>query len=71
MTISYDPMIAKLCAYGRDRDEAIRRMLRALQEYEIAGCRTTIPFCSYVLNHTAFQTGDYNTHFVIDHFIPE
>jgi len=71
VTIDYDPMISKLCAYGRDRQHAIRRMLRALDEYEIAGCRTTIPFCKYVLQHESFTSGDYDTHFVPDHFSAE
>ncbi len=71
VTINYDPMISKLCAYGNDRNHAIRRMLRALEEYEIAGCRTTIPFCRYVLSHEAFATGNYDTHFVGDHFSAE
>lgn len=71
VTINYDPMISKLCSYGRDRDHAIRRMLRALDEYEIAGCRTTIPFCKYVLNHDAFTSGSYDTHFVQEHFNAE
>lgn len=71
ITINYDPMISKLCAYGRDREHAIRRMLRALDEYEIAGCRTTIPFCKFVLTHESFTSGDYDTHFVPDHFSEE
>lgn len=71
VTINYDPMISKLCAWGKDRDIAIRRMLRALDEYEIAGCRTTIPFCRYVLEHEDFRNAEYDTHFVPDHFIPE
>lgn len=71
VTINYDPMISKLCAYGRDREHAIKRMLRALDEYEIAGCRTTIPFCKYVLNHKSFRTGNYDTHFVPDLFSTE
>lgn len=70
ITINYDPMISKLCAYGKDRNHAIKRMLRALEEYEISGCRTTIPFCEYVLNHPAFVNGNYDTHFVKDHFSP-
>ena len=68
ITINYDPMISKLCTYGNDRDHAIKRMLRALDEYEIAGCRTTIPFCKYVLQHESFASGNYDTHFVPDHF---
>ncbi|MDX1638871.1 MAG: acetyl-CoA carboxylase biotin carboxylase subunit [Balneolaceae bacterium] len=71
VTINYDPMISKLCSYGKDRGEAISRMLRALEEYEIAGCRTTIPFCRYVLKHQAFRDAEYDTHFVPDHFGPE
>ncbi len=71
VTINYDPMISKLCTYGNDRNHAIKRMLRALDEYEIAGCRTTIPFCKYVLNHESFVSGNYDTHFVPDHFSKE
>lgn len=70
VTINYDPMISKLCSYGKDREEAIQRMLRALDEYEIAGCRTTIPFCRYVLQHEAFRNAEYDTHFVPDLFEP-
>ncbi len=47
VTINYDPMISKLCTHGADREQAIKRMLRALDEYEISGCRTTIPFLSF------------------------
>jgi len=71
VTINYDPMISKLCTYGNDRDHAIKRMLRALDEYEIAGCRTTIPFCKFVLNHESFTSGEYDTHFVPDYFSRE
>ncbi|MDX1586083.1 MAG: acetyl-CoA carboxylase biotin carboxylase subunit, partial [Balneolaceae bacterium] len=71
VTINYDPMISKLCTYGKDREQAIQRMIRALSEYEIAGCRTTIPFCDYVMKHDAFRNGEYDTHFVQDHFKPE
>lgn len=71
VTINYDPMISKLCTHGRDRDHAIRRMLRALDEYEIAGCRTTIPFCSYVLQHEVFRSAEYDTHFVPEIFKPQ
>lgn len=71
ITINYDPMISKLCTYGNDRGHAIKRMLRALDEYEIAGCRTTIPFCKYVLTHDSFVSGNYDTHFVPDHFSAE
>lgn len=71
VTINYDPMISKLCTYGKDREQAIQRMIRALSEYEIAGCRTTIPFCDYVMKHEAFRNGEYDTHFVQNYFKPE
>ena len=64
-------MVSKVITWGADRDEAIRRMLRALAEYQIAGVRTTIPFCKYVLGHPAFQAGHFSTHFVDDEFTPE
>jgi acetyl/propionyl-CoA carboxylase alpha subunit len=69
--IHYDPMISKLITWGRTRPEAIRRMQRALSEYEIAGLQTTIPFCNFVMHHNTFQTGNFTTHFVQDHFTPE
>ncbi|MFQ5571624.1 MAG: acetyl-CoA carboxylase biotin carboxylase subunit [Rhodothermales bacterium] len=68
--IHYDPMISKLTAWGRTRTEAIRRMARALAEYDIAGLRTTIPFCRFVMQHPAFCSGDFSTHFVEQHFDP-
>jgi len=68
--IYYDPMVSKVITWGADRDEAIRRMLRALAEYQIAGVRTTIPFCKFVLCHPAFQAGHFSTHFVDDEFTP-
>lgn len=71
VSIHYDPMISKLCAFAKDREKAIERMLRALDEYEISGVRTTIPFCSYTLNHEKFREGKYDTHFVPNYFTPE
>ncbi|WP_103664733.1 acetyl-CoA carboxylase biotin carboxylase subunit [Gracilimonas amylolytica] len=71
ITINYDPMISKLSVHGPDREIARKRMLRALDEYEISGCKTTIPFCEFTLNHPAFIEAKYDTHFVPDHFDPE
>lgn len=71
VSIYYDPMISKLCAFASDREKAIERMLRALKEYEISGVRTTIPFCSFTLKHEKFRDGKYDTHFVPDHFTPD
>lgn len=71
ITINYDPMISKLTVYGKDREDARLKMLRALKEYEIAGCKTTIPFCEFTLSHNSFITGKYDTHFVGDYFSAE
>lgn len=60
----YDSMIGKLITFGRNRDEAIRRMLRALSEYKIEGIKTSIPFQKIVLNKKDFQTGNFSTSFV-------
>lgn len=71
VTINYDPMISKLCTVGATREQARNRMIRALDEYEIGGVRTTIPFCTFVMNHEAFKKGEYDTHFVPELFKPE
>ena len=69
--IYYDPMIAKLVTHGKDREEAIQRMKRALEEYVIGGVKTTIQFGIFVMNSKAFCSGNFNTHFVKDHFKKE
>jgi acetyl-CoA carboxylase biotin carboxylase subunit len=69
--IYYDPMIAKLIAYGKDREEAIARMIRAIDEYVISGVATTLPFCKFVMQHEAFISGNFDTHFVSKYFKPE
>jgi acetyl-CoA carboxylase biotin carboxylase subunit len=66
--IYYDPMISKLCAYGRTRDEAIQRMLRALQEYTVEGIITNIPFHRWALKHPRFLAGDLDTDFIPQEF---
>ena len=60
----YDPMISKLCAWGRDRDEAIQRMRRALYESIIIGVKTNIPFLKAVLQNPRFIAGDLGTQFI-------
>jgi len=69
--IYYDPMISKMCSYGRTRDEAISRMIRAIDDYKVIGIETTLPFGKFVMQHGAFQSGDYNTSFVGTHFTEE
>ncbi len=64
----YDSMIAKLIVHGVDRDEAIIRMKRALEEYIIEGVDTTIPFHLKVLQNEAYQNGDVYTSFIEEYF---
>ncbi|MCG8570483.1 MAG: acetyl-CoA carboxylase biotin carboxylase subunit, partial [Spirochaetes bacterium] len=60
----YDSMIAKLIVHGRDREEAVARMKRALQEFIIEGVKTTIPFHQQVMNDKDFLCGSFDTHFI-------
>lgn len=69
--IYYDPMIAKLITYGKTREEAMDRMIRAIDEYEITGIKTTLGFGKFVMQHEAFRSGDFNTHFVSKYFSPD
>ncbi|MFT5913677.1 MAG: propionyl-CoA carboxylase alpha chain [Flammeovirgaceae bacterium] len=69
--IYYDPMIAKLTTFGKNREEAIGRMLRAIAEYEITGIQTTLSFCKFVLEHEEFTSGRFSTKFVEEFFSPE
>ena len=69
--IFYDPMISKLITYGENRNEAISRMLRAIEEYEIDGPSTTLSFGKFAFSHDAFVSGNFDTHFVKKHFSPE
>ncbi len=69
--IYYDPMIAKLIVHGKDRTEAIEKMLRAIADYEITGVETTLDFCAFVLKHEAFVTGKFDTGFIPKYFTPE
>lgn len=69
--IYYDPMIAKLVSFGKDREEAIERMIRAIDEYQITGIQTTLAFGKFVMQHEAFISGNFDTHFVNKYFLPE
>lgn len=69
--IYYDPMISKLIVHGKDRTEAIQKMIRAIDDYKIVGVETTLEFCKFVLKHTAFVSGKFDTGFIKDHFKPE
>jgi len=60
----YDPLLAKLIAWGKTREEAVQRMRRALSEYRIYGIKTTVPFFQRILSHPQFLAGLYTTHFI-------
>lgn len=62
--IHYDPMISKLAAWGRDRDESIARLRRAVGEYVVGGIRTTLPFFKQVLADPEFASGAIDTDYI-------
>jgi len=64
--IYYDPMISKLIAWGKTREEAIERMRRSLYEYKISGVKTSIKFLERIMDAPDFRKGGYNTHFIED-----
>ncbi len=69
--VDYDPLISKLVAWGKDREEALERMKRALGEYRIAGVATTIPFFRTLLQHPDFVKGNLSTEFIQEHALLE
>ncbi len=64
---NYDSLIAKIIIWGTDRPHAIRRALRALEEFKIEGVKTTVPFHIKVLNNEKFIEGDFDTSFIDKH----
>ena len=68
--IYYDPMLSKLITYGQTREEAIELMVNAIENYEVKGVETTLAFGSYVMQHEAFRSGNFDTHFVKEHYSP-
>jgi acetyl-CoA carboxylase biotin carboxylase subunit len=69
--IYYDPMLSKLVVYGNNREAAIERTLMAIDEYEITGVSTTLDFGRFAIDHDAFRSGNFDTHFVNEHFNSE
>ncbi|MFA1710149.1 acetyl-CoA carboxylase biotin carboxylase subunit [Peribacillus frigoritolerans] len=60
----YDSMVAKVIVWGKNREEAIQRMKRALDEFVITGIKTTIPFHQALLENESFVKGQFNTNFL-------
>lgn len=69
--IYYDPMLAKLITYGKNRDEAIQLMIEAIDNYKVIGAMTTLPFGKFVCQHEAFRSGNFDTHFVKNYYSPK
>ena len=70
--IYYDPLIAKLIVWGRDRKDAIERTIRALQEFKIAGVKNSLHFLENIMTAPDFVKGNYTTHFIdenLDHLM--
>jgi acetyl-CoA carboxylase biotin carboxylase subunit len=64
VSIYYDPLISKLAAWGRNRDEAIDRLRRALDEYEVGGIKTTLPFFRKIVRDDEFKSAQLDTSFI-------
>ncbi len=62
----YDPLLSKLIVWGRDRAQAIARMRRALDEYQILGVRTTLPFARWLMDQPRFNAADFSTDFIAE-----
>lgn len=68
--IYYDPLISKLVVYGKTRQEAIEKMIDAIEDYHIEGVSTTLSFGDFVMKHPDFYLGDFNTQFVEKYWHP-
>ena len=66
--VFYDPLISKLVVWGADRIKCIQEMKKAIDAYRIVGAQTTLAFGSYVMQHPAFVSGDFDTGFVGKYF---
>ncbi|HTT60934.1 MAG TPA: biotin carboxylase N-terminal domain-containing protein, partial [Bryobacteraceae bacterium] len=67
ITPFYDSLLVKMTAWGREFDQACRRMDRALREFRVRGVKTNIPFLENVVNNPHFAAGDVTTSFLDDH----
>jgi acetyl-CoA carboxylase biotin carboxylase subunit len=70
ISVYYDPMISKLLVHGKNRSQAISRMLRALAEYRISGVTTNIDFHKAILQSPEFIAGNLSTHFIDMYYNP-
>jgi len=68
ISMFYDPMIAKLCSWGKDRPAALQTMREALDQFEVEGIGHNLPFLSAVMDHEKFCSGDITTAFVAEEY---
>jgi acetyl-CoA carboxylase, biotin carboxylase subunit len=69
--VFYDPMIAKMSVHGKDRIEAIQKMIRAIDDFQLEGIANTLSFGKFVMSHPDFINATFDTQFVPKHFKPE
>jgi len=69
--IYYDPMIGKLVTYGKNREEAIAKMLKAIRAFKLEGVQTTLQFGEWLIQHEPFLKGEISTNYIKEHFSPE
>ena len=69
--IYYDPMLSKLITYGKTREESIQKMIEAIADYQVEGVSTTLPFGTFVMQHEAFRSGNFDTNFVKKYYDSE
>ena len=68
ISMFYDPMIAKLCAWGETRDAAVTGMARALEDTHLSGVGHNVPFLSAVMDQERFKSGQLSTSYIKDEF---
>ena len=68
ISMFYDPMIAKLCAWGETREDAVRGMARALEDTHLSGLGHNVPFLAAVMDQERFQSGQLSTSYIKDEF---
>ncbi len=69
ISMYYDPMIAKLCTWGPTRADAIEEMRLALDTFEVEGIGHNLPFCSAVMDHPRFTSGNITTAFIAEEYV--
>ena len=69
--VYYDPMIAKLVVHAENREDAMKKMIRAIDDFHIEGIATTLGFGKFVMQHEAFRSGNFDTQFVGKYFTPD